>query len=122
MTTSRMASGALRAPSSFFALNGRLTVLFSNLAFSKDGRFHGVACRSAWFAGFPNSRRWLAGLTLTFLLPGLLAWASTSGSISGTVKDPVGKVVPGAAIEVREVATGAIHQTQTDSKGYYALP
>jgi Carboxypeptidase regulatory-like domain/TonB dependent receptor len=56
------------------------------------------------------------------LSAGSFALASTSGSISGTVKDPAGKVVPGAAISVREIATGAVHQTQTDSKGYYALP
>ena len=61
---------------------------------------------------------WLA----IVLLPGLVAWGSTSGGISGTVKDPAGRVVSGAAITVRETATGAVHQTQTDSKGYYALP
>jgi Carboxypeptidase regulatory-like domain len=61
---------------------------------------------------------WLA----IVLLPGLVAWCSTSGSISGTVKDPAGKVIPGAGISVRETATGAVHQAQTDSKGYYALP
>ncbi len=61
---------------------------------------------------------WLA----IVLLPGLVAWGSTSGGISGTVKDPAGRVISGARITVRETATGAVHQTQTDSKGYYALP
>ena len=56
------------------------------------------------------------------VFPALMAWGSTSGSISGTVKDPAGKVISGAAISVREIATGAVHQAQTDSKGYYALP
>ncbi len=61
-------------------------------------------------------------LLAVVLFSGGLAWGSTGGGISGTVKDPSGKVVPGAAISVRETATGAIHQTQTDGKGYYALP
>ena len=52
----------------------------------------------------------------------MLAWGSTGGSISGTVKDPAGKVVPGAAIEVHETSTGAVQKTRTDSKGYYVLP
>src|SRR5271168_8097 len=89
----------------------------------KGGRKGTTVGWAAWFARFSNSRRrWLTGLFMVILLPGLLAWASTSGSISGTVKDPAGKVLPGAGIEAREVATGAIHQTQTDNRGYYALP
>ena len=51
-----------------------------------------------------------------------LAWASVGGSISGTVKDPSGRVVPNADVIVREVNTGLSHQTHADSKGYYTLP
>jgi Carboxypeptidase regulatory-like domain len=65
---------------------------------------------------------WLSMVAAVLLFAGFPVWASTTGSISGTVKDPVGKVVPGAAITVREVATGVTHKAQTDSKGYYALP
>ncbi len=51
-----------------------------------------------------------------------MAWGSTSGSISGTVKDSVGKVVQGAAIHIREASTGATYEAQSDSKGHYTLP
>jgi hypothetical protein len=44
------------------------------------------------------------------------------GSISGTVKDPSGRVVPGAVVTVNETSSGLSHHTRTDSKGYYTLP
>ena len=50
-----------------------------------------------------------------------LAWAGVGGSISGTVKDPSGRVVPNANVTVREVSTGLSYHTHTDSKGYYTL-
>ena len=50
------------------------------------------------------------------------AWASVGGSISGTVKDPAGKVLPKASVSVREVNTGLVYQAHTDNKGYYTLP
>jgi hypothetical protein len=49
-------------------------------------------------------------------------WASVSGSISGTVKDPSGNVVVNATITAREANTGISHVTHTDSKGYYTFP
>lgn len=51
-----------------------------------------------------------------------LAWASVGGSISGTVKDPSGSVVPHAVVTVREVSTGVVRHVQTDNKGHYTLP
>ena len=51
-----------------------------------------------------------------------VAWASVGGSISGTVKDPAGKVLPRASVSVREVNTGLVYQAHTDNKGYYTLP
>ena len=56
------------------------------------------------------------------LISAALAWANVGGSISGTVKDPSGSVVPNAAVTVREVNTGLSYHTRTDSKGYYTLP
>jgi hypothetical protein len=50
------------------------------------------------------------------------AWANVGGSISGMVKDPAGKLVAGATVVAREVATGLTHQTRTDGKGFYRLP
>jgi len=51
-----------------------------------------------------------------------LAWASVGGSISGTVKDATGGVVPGARVSVREVSTGLTAGVRTDAKGHYTLP
>jgi Carboxypeptidase regulatory-like domain/TonB dependent receptor len=51
-----------------------------------------------------------------------LAWASTSGSISGTVTDPEGKVVARAQVTVKEINTGLLYQAHSDSKGFYTLP
>jgi hypothetical protein len=50
------------------------------------------------------------------------AWAAVSGSISGTVKDPSGSVIPKASVAVREVRTGLSYRTSTDGRGYYAFP
>jgi len=52
----------------------------------------------------------------------VMAWASVGGSISGTVKDPSGRVVPNANVTALEVSTGLASATYTDSKGYYSIP
>ncbi len=51
-----------------------------------------------------------------------VAVASVGGSISGTVKDTTGSLVPNAKVTLRENATGLIYQSSTDSKGFYRLP
>jgi Carboxypeptidase regulatory-like domain len=50
------------------------------------------------------------------------AWASVGGSISGTIKDPAGRVVPNADVTARETGKGITYQTHTDSKGHYTFP
>lgn len=44
------------------------------------------------------------------------------GTISGTVTDPSGAVVPGASIEVVETQTGTTNKTTTDKAGQYVVP
>jgi hypothetical protein len=61
-------------------------------------------------------------LFLFSLLLAVPAWASVSGSISGTVKDPAGKVVPGASVIVTEVDTGLSYQARSNGGGFYTLP
>jgi hypothetical protein len=56
------------------------------------------------------------------IFPAATSWASVAGSISGTVKDPSGSVVPNASVTVREVSTGQSTQLRTDSKGHYTIP
>ncbi len=82
------------------------------------------SARSGWplsRLNFPFLKR-LSAVSLIGLLSAALAWANVSGSISGTVKDPSGSVVPNAVVTVRDINTGRSYHTQTDSKGYYTLP
>ena len=50
------------------------------------------------------------------------AWGAVGGSISGTVKDATGSVVPNAGVTLKEVSTGLVYRTKTDSRGFYTLP
>jgi hypothetical protein len=50
------------------------------------------------------------------------AWASVGGSISGTVKDSTGSLIPHASITVLETETGLTYRAQTDASGSYTLP
>src|SRR5690242_19291957 len=43
------------------------------------------------------------------------------GSIVGTVTDPNGAAVPGAAVELTNLATGAVSSTKTDDNGAYTI-
>jgi hypothetical protein len=50
------------------------------------------------------------------------AQARVGGSISGTVRDSGGSVIPNASVTVQEINTGTQYHVQADSKGYYTLP
>jgi hypothetical protein len=50
------------------------------------------------------------------------AWASVGGSITGTIKDPTGRVIPGAEVLVRDTGKGIIYQARTNSGGHYTFP
>jgi hypothetical protein len=43
-------------------------------------------------------------------------------TVSGTVKDPSGAVIPGATVQVREVNTGTRNKTVSDAAGQYVVP
>ena len=62
----------------------------------------------------------ILALFLLFLTPSV--WAAVAGSISGTVRDSSGSVVPDADVTVRELETGITHETHTDAKGNYTFP
>jgi Carboxypeptidase regulatory-like domain len=48
--------------------------------------------------------------------------AATTGSISGTVKDPSSAVIPGATVSATNTATNVQAKTVTDDNGFYAFP
>ena len=63
-------------------------------------------------------------VTLIFsLMAGVVAHAQVTGAtVSGTVTDPSGGVVAGAAISITNSATGLTRSTSSDSAGLYAIP
>jgi hypothetical protein len=53
----------------------------------------------------------------------VVAFGQTNiGSITGTISDPAGAVVPGANIEVKNTDTGAVYQGGTSATGNYVIP
>jgi hypothetical protein len=61
----------------------------------------------------------LAGL---FLISAISAAAQTGGSISGTVKDSAGAVVPNVTVTARNTDTSAQQTVTTNGDGYYVFP
>src|SRR5438067_1214122 len=50
------------------------------------------------------------------------AFGAVGGSISGTIKDSSGSVIPGVALTVTNTALGTTFKTTTDARGYYSFP
>ena len=57
------------------------------------------------------------------LLAASIGFAQTDrGSITGTISDPAGAVVPGASIQVKNMDTGAVFAGGTSATGNYVIP
>lgn len=63
----------------------------------------------------------LVVILLGFLATGS-AWAQGTGSLTGTVSDPTGAVVPGADVKLTSETTGLTRTTTTASNGVYVFP
>jgi carboxypeptidase family protein len=66
-------------------------------------------------------------MTLRLLIPVLLAcpailWAGTTGSISGTLRDPSGALISGAMVKATNMAQGIESKSVSDMNGFYAFP
>src|SRR5581483_10967862 len=58
-----------------------------------------------------------------FLLIPLTAFSQTAnGTITGTVNDASGAVIPGVTVEVKNAETGVVFSTVTTETGNYAAP
>jgi hypothetical protein len=64
----------------------------------------------------------LSGFVVLLLVSVGTCFAQSTATLSGTVTDPSGAVVPGAQITVHSLATGLDRQLVTDSAGLYTAP
>src|SRR6516162_6183895 len=60
--------------------------------------------------------------SLVVILLSSTAWCAVGGSISGTVKDTTGSVLPGVMLTATNTALGTSFKTMTDTAGRYSLP
>jgi hypothetical protein len=61
-------------------------------------------------------------LTTAILMVQAALWAAVTGRVAGTVTDPSGGAIPGAAVTVTNTAQGIQTKTVTGPKGDYSLP
>jgi outer membrane receptor protein involved in Fe transport len=71
---------------------------------------------------FAISTATLITIVLAFLIPGSLHAQVAGGTLSGSVTDPSGAVIPGAQLSIKNVATGVSRDTTTDKDGFYTVP
>ncbi len=79
-------------------------------------------CLNVLQSGLPSFG---ASLVLALMVLGFTASAFAqldTGSISGVVNDPAGKVVQGATVAANETTTGTTYSTTTSTTGYYSFP
>src|SRR5260370_27353405 len=69
-----------------------------------------------------NKRNRSIALLSAALLAAAAYAQSGAGSLSGTITDPNGSAVSGAAVEAKETATGRLYKTRTTDAGVYVLP
>ena len=65
---------------------------------------------------FPIGCRILSGCSFA-----PLAWAQENATITGSVLDPTGAVIPNVAITLTNVATGQVRETTSNSSGIYTF-
>jgi hypothetical protein len=73
-----------------------------------------------WVTLVKTAALWLAVLTVTGPLS--LAQLSTTGTITGTVRDASGAVVPGASIVIVNAGTRVQRKTLSNSDGSFVVP
>ncbi len=61
-----------------------------------------------------------AVLCLLLLIPATFA-QSDRGTITGTISDPTGAMIPGAPIEAKNIETGAVYKTESSATGNYTI-
>jgi hypothetical protein len=69
-----------------------------------------------------NRKSKLATFVLALALGAGVVWGSVTGSISGTVMDPSGAVIPGVAVVAHNTETSIQTSTHTNLAGFYSFP
>ena len=62
----------------------------------------------------------LALIVLTLCFSVGTVWAQVTASITGTVRDVSGAIVPGAAVTIKHVETGTTRTAETNANGNYS--
>lgn len=67
--------------------------------------------------------KWMAMAAMLAVALAAPAWGQNiNATLTGTVADPTGALIPGAAVEIRNNATGAARTVHTDAHGAYSAP
>ncbi len=64
----------------------------------------------------------LLGFFVLLLVGAGVSFAQSTATLSGTVTDPTGAVVPNASVKVRSLATNILRETVSDSAGAFVVP
>ncbi|MBI2816075.1 MAG: TonB-dependent receptor [Acidobacteria bacterium] len=69
-----------------------------------------------------NPRIHVLGILFVFSLLAGTVWAQVTASITGTVKDASGAVVPEATVTIKNLESGLTRTAETDDRGSYSVP
>src|SRR5438128_2557827 len=70
-----------------------------------------------------NMSRYLPVLLISLILSSVAAHAQVTGAtLSGTVTDTSGAVIPGVMVSVKNRGTGVVRTVKTDEAGFYSAP
>src|SRR5262249_48323387 len=75
-----------------------------------------------FFSRRMSTMRSKLAVTFIALMVGSAFAQSNQGTITGTISDPAGAVVPGAQIDARNIDTSVVYQGGTSNTGNYVIP
>ena len=69
-----------------------------------------------------NEKSWLVAALVLLLAGTAVLGQTTSATLSGTIRDASGAVVPDVKLSAKNTQTGAVRDSKTDGDGRYSLP